>query len=442
MSVAFDAGLKLPEAWLRGGLVDPVSGIISGVWEQPRHAGYADLFQYAAMTCDTGAFGGPDNFRHVGGASLDRGAAWIKAVGEGIERYCSAIYDPEDFLLAPRRIAPFDTVDPALLALYPDDLTADPRFAFRRFDDSTPVRWCKAQSLQGESVHVPAGAVYVPWYFAGGSVEPPIFQPISTGLACHGSLDRARLGGLMEVVERDAFTLLWQTQSPLAEIAHDGLPEDSLEIIRRIHATGARVRLGLVPTDHGIPVCVATQTIDSDRMPAFSLAASASPDPADAVRKALEELVHTFRWMARLQASNPDFDPGDAAEHVVDQETHLLFWSDRSRRHLADFLFQGGRIAFADIPGPISTDPSRQLANAVHRIEQTGYRPLFVTLTTDDVAAFGFHVVRALVPGFNPLFMGHDLRSRCNPRLVARLAECEPDPAKATALNTLPHPFP
>ncbi len=442
MSVAFDTALKFPAKWLTGGLIDPVTGIISGVWEQPRHAGYADLFQYAAMSCDTGAFGGPDNFRHVGGASLDRRSAWVKAVGEGVERYCSAIYDPNAFPLVARKAASFDTVDPALFALYPDDLTAQHDFPFGRFDAATPVRWAAAETLAGRALHVPAAAVYVPWYYDMNAGESPIFQPISTGLSCHVSEDRARLGGLMEVVERDAFTLLWQTRGALVEIAQTGLPTDSAEILRRIHATGARVRIGLVPTDHGIPVCVATQSIDSGDMPAFSLAASASPDPAEAVRKALEELVHTFRWMARLQASSSGFEPGDGFINVSDQETHLLFWCDPRRRAMADFLWRTGEaVEFAAIPGFARNAPRRTLEEAVSRVEATGHTPYFVDLTTPDAAHFGFHVTRAIVPGFNPLFMGHAIRSRTNPRLRDRLMTLHSDAARA-ATNDLPHPFP
>ena len=439
MSVAFDSSLKLPEKWLKGGLIDPVTGIISGVWEQPRFAGYADLFQYAAMSCDTGAFGGPDNFRHVGGASLDRGSAWIKAVGEGVERYCSAIYDPSEYVLTSSNTAPFETVDPALFAMYAPEAFEKPDFPFDAFDENSMVRWCAAQTLDGNTKHVPAAAVFVPWYYNMAEGEAPIFQPISTGLACHISQARSRLGGLMEVVERDAFTILWQTQSALREISLDGLPEDSTEIIRRIQATGARVRLGLIQTDHGIPVCIATQRIESGDMPAFSLAASASLDPADAVRKALEELVHTFRWMARLMMANPEFDPGRDNENVIDQESHLLYWCNKDRRHRADFLWQGDQITFDEIPKPVAATFEDMLANAVARVQETGYQPLFVDLTTPDVSEFGFHVSRTLVPGYNPLFMGHDLRTRTNPRLLARqhlLGQTD------GASNMLPHPFP
>lgn len=441
MKYGFNAGLKFPAKWTDGELINPVSGVLNGVWEQPRLAGYADLFQYAAMACDTAAFGGPDNFRHVGGASLDRDGAWIKAVGEGIERYCAAIYEPHESPVSTQKDAQFPTVDLSLLSLYPDDVTASHHFPFEKIDEASLIRWCPAHSLSGEVVHVPSAGVYVPWYFDLASGETPLFQPISTGLACHSSEAAVRLGGLMEVVERDAFTILWQTRSALTEIDTDALPPDSMEILRRINATGAKVRIGFVPTDHGIPVCIAAQSIDRGRMPAFSLAASAGADPADAVRKALEELVHTFRWMARLNFNTSDFVPDDDFDNVVDQETHLLLWCDVRRRHETDFLWSGDRKTFADIEGISGTTPEDQLQDAVARVEGTGYTPLFVDLTTPDVAEFGFHVCRALIPGYNPLFMGHNLRSRTNPRLLKKLAEIRTTRPDAM-LNDYPHPFP
>lgn len=441
MTRTLNPGLKFPAKWTNGELINPISGILNGVWEQPRLAGYADLFQYAAMACDTSAFGGPDNFRHVGGASLDRDGAWIKAVGEGIERYCAAIYEPTDYLMCTRADASFDIVDLSLLSLYPREITDTDDFPFDAVDDTALIRWCPAQTLDGVETHVPCAGVFVPWYYELATGETPLFQPISTGLACHSSEAAARLGGLMEVVERDAFTTLWQTCTPLTEIATDALPADSSEILRRITATGASVRIGFVPTDHGIPVCIAAQSIDSGRMPAFSLAASAGAAPADAVRKALEELVHTFRWMARLNFSRRDFTPDAEFSNVVDQETHLLLWCDIANRHRTEFLWSGEKVAYETITGIDGDTPEAQLQDANARVKATGYTPLFVKLTTQDVADFGFHVTRALVPGYNPLFMGHNLRSRTNPRLLKRLAkmqETKPD----AALNDYPHPFP
>jgi len=440
----FGAGTVLPEAWFTGGLIDPVAGIIAGVWEEPREAGHADLFQCAATAADTAAFGGPDNFRFTGGASLDRAQAYAKAVGEGVERYCAAIYDPTEMPLVDAASAPFATIDADLLELYPPELARDPDFLFVPFDARTPARWVEARRLGGGAVHVPAALVHVPWYYDVEAGEPAFCQPISTGLACHQTLEQSILGGLMEVVERDAFTLTWQSRSPLLAIERRGLPAESAEIIRRIEATGARVRLGFAPMDHGIPTCVVVQEIDSGRMPALSLAAASALDPAVALRKALEELVHTFRWMVRLMRAHPPLDPGEGYAGVVDQESHLRFWCPIEQRPEAAFLWDGPYGAeLAEIPKLATGEAGRDLAVLAERLAAVGAEPLHVELTTEDVAAFGLRVVRALIPGFNPLFMGHALRSRENPRLRARLGRrAEETGWPAERLNDLPHPFP
>lgn len=431
------------EALQSGGLVDPVTGIINGIRERPRQGEYADLFNFGALTCDTGQLGGPDNFRGSGGSSLNRASAWLKAMGEGVERYCSAIYDPLDYPLMMAKKAPFQVVDPNLYALYDDALSLDPNFPFESMTVESQLRWCEVTAFDGKTVHIPAASVYLPWYYEINNGETPLFQPISTGLACHSTLDNALLGGLMEVVERDAFTILWQSRSSLLEIDLSGLNAYASEIIRRIYATGATLRVGFIETDHGIPVCVAIQYFDDPALPAMAVAASAAPNPMEAVTKALEEVVHTFRWVSTLKRITEIFEPGENFEGIETQNDHLLYWSDQENIHQSEFLWQGRVTTLDAIPRLVGSSSKASLDEAVARIEGVGYTPLFKELTTSDIAEFNLHVARVIIPGFNPLFMGHSYRSRINPRLLARLKAMEAaDPDGFQGANVLPHPFP
>lgn len=435
-----DARIELPAAWRDSGLIDRETGILSGVWEQPRLAGYADLFQYGAVAANTSAFTDQDNFRFVGGASLDRLAAAAKAIGEGIERYCSAIYDINQFSLSRAAAAPGPSVDIDLLRYWTDERCAQPDFFYSSITDASQFRWVPARTLEGAHVYVPASLVYVPYYYDIEGGETPFSQPISTGLACHQSAEKAMLGGLMEVVERDAFTLTWQTRQALTPIQPESIEDDSREILRRIMLTGATVQIGFAPMDHGIPTCVVMQRLNSDHMPAVSVAAASAPSPAVAMRKALEELVHTFRWMSQLMTSYPPLDPGEKFANVTDQETHLRYWCPQERAQQAEFLFRGKEpVPLSSIPELTAAEAATQLSEAVARIRETGAEPLFVELTTPDVEDLGFRVYRALVPGYNPLFMGHVLSTNANLRL---LAYAQARGLGERDLNHLPHPFP
>jgi ribosomal protein S12 methylthiotransferase accessory factor len=50
------------------------------------------------------------------------------------------------------------------------------------------------------------------------------YYPISTGCASHVSLERALLGAILEVVERDAISIIWLQKLVLPRIEVDDLP--------------------------------------------------------------------------------------------------------------------------------------------------------------------------------------------------------------------------
>jgi ribosomal protein S12 methylthiotransferase accessory factor len=412
-------------------LVDPRVGVLRFAREQPNEAGLPNFFRYVSEACDTTAFSGLKNFAVGSGASGTRELALAKAMGEAIERYCAAIYDRESLPLTTADDLP-DAVDPAAFALYTDEQHAAPGFPFVPFTRATPVRWVEAFDLGSSTVvHVPAAMVYVPYYFQQGSGDSPICQPISTGLACHVGLDRAVLSGLCEVIERDAFTVAWQSGAAPPRIRRDSLPAAAVDLVERMERAHFDVTLFALPTDTGVPVVLSIARCAAPAAPALIVACAGSLDSLDAVRQSVEELAHTGRYMQQIKHSLPALVPEPDHANVVDQLSHLLFWNDHENAGLADFLFASGdSLAFDELPSLATGDPAADVELLVERITALGRRALVADLTTPDVGALGLRVVRALVPGFHPLVMGHRLRARGGTRL--------PDGPE----NPIPHPFP
>src|SRR5712692_10215860 len=77
-------------------LVDDQIGIIRYVGEIPREVGAPAFFHFYAQASDTSAFTKQKNFGSAGGASVERGSAMAKAIGEAVERYSAAIYELEE----------------------------------------------------------------------------------------------------------------------------------------------------------------------------------------------------------------------------------------------------------------------------------------------------------------------------------------------------------
>ncbi|WP_447599798.1 YcaO-like family protein [Nitrospira sp. Nam80] len=425
-------------------LVDSHVGIIHNVDEAPRQAGEPDFFYFYASSCDTSAFAVQRNSNIGGGGSTNRERAFAKAVGEAVERYCSAIFDQNDFPLTTFKSAPFLCVPPSEFALYSAEQCAWTDFPFCRFQHDTPVRWAPATEVSsGRTWHVPAAMVYVPYYYSHGT-EKPIVQPISTGLACHMSYSEAAISAICEVIERDAFTITWQAIWPRSQIRLDSLSEENTDIVDRLRKTGSTVIILDISMDVGVPTILSVLRSDSPEIPALIFAASAHPDPEQAVRKSLEEVAYTSIYARHVKATLPDLSNDPEYRNIVDQESHVRFYSEHINSHLADFMFLSDRrIDFHEIPNISSGDAGKDVGALVEKIHSIGHKVLIADLTTPDVGILGFRVLRAIVPGFHPLVLGHRLRALGGTRLwnvPQKMGHRGIE--RVSGDNPAPHPYP
>jgi ribosomal protein S12 methylthiotransferase accessory factor len=426
-------------------LVDPVVGVIRGVEEVRREAGAPDFFHFGGQACDTSAFAPQRNFAYTGGASVHRGTALAKAVGEAVERYCAAIYDIDDFPLASFDEADFAAVEPEAFALFSPEQYASPGFPYVPFERDTPVRWAPMVDLStGETVHVPAARIYIPWLYPPGE-DSPIDQPISTGLACHLSWAEAACGAVCEVVERDAALIAWQARVSPPQLRVETLSEANYDLVSRFERTGAQVRILDLTLDARIPTVMAVLVDPRPAAPALVFAPACSADPEAAVRKALEELAHTRRFCQFVKTGAPRIVP-DPPEwpSVHGQRDHLNLYVDHASLPLVEFFFASkARVDFEELPNASTGDPARDLEVLVSRVASTGERVLAAELTTPDVGGVGLHVARAVIPGYQSLHMGFRNRSLGGRRLwevPQRLGH--PGITREGGDNPAPHPYP
>jgi ribosomal protein S12 methylthiotransferase accessory factor len=425
-------------------LVDDHVGVVHQVQEVPTEPGSPNFFHYAAKACNTSAFAGQVNFSNTGGASTHRPVAVAKAVGEAVERYCAALYQAQDLPLCSYREADFACVHPGDFALHSADQYDSPGFPWVPFTEDTPIRWTPAQDLgSGETLHVPAAFVWIPYHYRQGTGDSPIGQPISTGLACHGSFAQAALSGLCEAIERDAFTIMWQARLAMPQIRVETLSDDNYDLVQRFERTGDRVVLLDITLDAGVPTVLSVLCSDAAARPAYVFAASADPDPERAVQKALEELAHTRRYSQQIKRNLPPVVADDDYEQVQTQLDHLNFAGDPANRDHFEFVFASReRVEFDDLPNLAGVTPERTLTALVERIQSTGHRALVADLTSPDIRHLGLTVARSLVPGYHPLYMGHRLRALGGRRLwevPQRLGREQPQPGGS---NPAPHPYP
>ncbi|TKR24674.1 YcaO-like family protein [Natronomonas salsuginis] len=323
---------------------------------------------YLATLAET-PFSDGDAPDHAAGVGLDWDPAFMKALGEALERYSAAIYRSDDFETEP--------VNP---------IEAD-RFVRPEWPEADPVgRWHVAEHLAtGETVQLPAELVVFP------PPERTIRPAITTGLGLgNGGVD-ALLSGLYEVVERDATMVAWySTYEPMGLVVDD---DGYRTLAARAKSEGLEATALLLTQDVDVPVVAACVHREGE-WPRFAAGSAADLDPAVAARGALEEAIQNWLELRRMGEDRAESEGGAIGTHAAFPETTREFVAPET-------TIPVDSVGPADLPSGAD-----ELERLVARVRDAGLDAYAARLTPRDVESMGFEVVRVVIPSAQPLFIG------------------------------------
>jgi len=330
---------------------------------------------YIASTADTTGFSEVRAAEFAAGVDVDWDRAYMKALGEALERYSAGVYrrgalDGGSERTRAKPVSPRRFVRPD---------------GFETPDPEQRIEWIEGVDLRtDERVSLPAEFVCFP---------PPNrrYRPaITTGLGLGNSTVEAVLSGLYEVIERDATMLAWySTFEPLGLAVDD---EGFAALEARASAESLSVTPLLVTQDVDVPV-VAVAVHRDGEWPRFAVGSAADLDPAAAARSALAEALQN--WM-ELRALGPEAaaNEGGAIGEYADFPEAAQAFVDPDSRIPAESL------------GSPSLTGADELDAVLDRLAAVDLDAYAARLTTRDVEQLGFEAVRALVPAAQPLFTG------------------------------------
>ena len=436
-----------PEAAVARGLrlVNRRTGIIQRLYEHLLDPDDPRLFYCTAKMADTSVYGPNRCAPYNGGASREKTRAKAAAIGESIERYCAGSYDEQAFIRASydERLSRGEAMAPGRLALFSERQYALPGFKFSPFRTQTPMAWVQGYSLtRTRPILVPACCVYVPYRFH--SPAEMILHPTSTGLAAATCLEEAILSGIYEVVERDAFMIAWHQRLSLSRIDLAAASSPALqEVIGRFEPSGLELHAVNITLDIPIPVAAAVVIRRPGGEPAAAVGAAARLDPQQAVLKALEEAGHTFFWVRSMMKGREGFGFRDDFADITDLSHHpLLYGYRRMLPHLEFMVGSRERTGISDLPDRSLGSTLLDLEHCVRVLAEKGLEVIAVNITTPDVAEAGFHVVRVVIPGLQPLDVEFRSRYLGGKRLYRAPAALGLATRNEAELNPYPHPFP
>ncbi len=345
-----------------------------------------------------------------------------------------------------------DAVDPAECGLYgPETYRDDP--LVEPFDPGRPVPWEWGWSLRDDRpVLVPSRLVYYSIPTAGDNF---VFE-CSNGCAIGGCAEEAVLGGLLELVERDAFLNAWYGSARL--------PRVDLDTVGSATATAMAERAALQGydvhvLDNRVDLAVPAVTVVGVRRDGgpgtLSFAAAASLDPRAAIEGALSEVLSYIPHLARqtaerrteLEAMADDFA---LVRHLKDHPQ--LYGLPRMAVHAASYLEPSPARPFGELYGdwerhgrPRTGDLRDDVTAVVDELTGAGHDVIVVDQTPPEQEAMGLRTVATVVPGLLPIDFGWNRqRALLMPRLrtALRRGGHRDDDLTDAEIRRAPHPFP
>jgi ribosomal protein S12 methylthiotransferase accessory factor len=426
-------------------LVSRYTGVIRRVEEV---LAAPDEIALIAVSCETGDGellpSGPVS-RLGSGSGPNRESALAAALGEAVERYSAACPgSPGDLVVGCAAELGDQAVHPVRFALFSPEQYGGDRFPYRAFTETTHVAWVRGFALpRGEPALVPAQLVYLS--DAYGAKDVRIGPSTSNGLACHATLEEAVLSGLLEVLERDAFMIVWSNRLALPRLSWEGDAELLAFEARYLAPTGLRYAAIDLSGFWGVPTALGVVRSEAPGAGALGVGACAAPRVQEAVRKALDEACRVEAWATDLRFRDPERQFAADFSDVQDFDDHVHYYADHARARAADFLDACRETRDIGDVRPLAGESARALIESIsQRLHDQGASAYAVEVTAPDIHAAGLRVAKVVAPELCALDADHRARFLGGRRLyeAAFQAGLSNRVLDADDLNPYPHPFP
>jgi len=370
------------------------------------------------------------------GTSLADDEALFLAHAEALERYATCVFHDEQFILATATELGREAMD---LDTLPKCSTAELRHPNCRLVaplKTVALKWVPAWSmLESRVVHVPASLVYL-----NVPLTPAerIALPITTGCAAYTSYAGALMRGLLEVIERDAISLVWLLRLSLPRIEIDVIPEELEGAWRQYERASPKLEYLFfdATTDVGVFTVYALQIAHDDARVHTLVSCATDINPAVAIAKAIRDLTHL---RTALRHERPIPSNWDEFVDVLDGAT---FMAQQSQAAGFNFLKRApSRCALSRLLRGPTCREEEALADVIGRFRGLGLDVYAVDLTTDEALRCGMRIVRAIVPGLQPLSFSYRTRYLAHSRLYSAPARMGQTTVTEPDINPLPQPF-
>lgn len=312
----------------------------------------------------------------------------------------------------------------------------------RELREDALYRWVQGTSLVHDTpVYIPAQIISGMPMQADGQPEPHIRRPTTIGLATWPTKTGARLAGVIEQIEREAYMITWLNQLtlpriPLAEVcAVDAALGRSIATCERYQLKVHALRLITDAPVHAVAVVLEDM---SGHAPRFTIGLKAHRRLPYAIEKAMTEALRARRGYRLWERAGTPWDPKTPVGEIGHRE-RLYYWGVPENARQLEFLVQGAESG--SVQAAWDSDSEEQhLERTLAWCAEKGFECIAVSLGSSGKNPTHLHVEMVVVPELQPAHLTEATRAFGGSRWkdVPALFGYTP---RATPFADAPHPF-
>jgi len=312
------------------------------------------------------------------GFSDDAQLAEIKAIGEGLERFCGVNFSSRNAIHTTWKEISASAIHPSACLQYDDDQYLHKDCPLQKFDERKVSEWVPAYRYKTkEQLFIHADLVRM-------SHLSKIAKTSSIGMAIHTNIGVAEESALLELIERDHLALAFWHGEGGGQLDLEGMPDRIQVHLKALRDDGFRVYALLYRFNLNFPV-VLWLAFRSTGLPYFLKGASSHKDIHVACEKSFDELLRSFLYYKKHPFVFEKKSQGAAK--------NLMFYQTPDAEMMLNFLLDTGTVAkMEDKTGNCS-------ASIFDCVEEAGFPVFFVQMSHPLVVDLGMKCVRAVVPG-------------------------------------------
>ncbi len=378
-----------------------------------------------------------------GGSSvLDDKAALTSTLAEALERYIWR-YEQDFFespvtatqeemqkkgpFLAPERFAGFS------------DATRAQNIAFT-LNKTTKYLWAQGTSLiTKEKMYAPAQIFSAQVSKKQG--EPLIREVTTNGLATWPTQAGAQLAGALEILERDAFMIMWYNQLTFAKVELTSLrgKSESLDTILE-RCVRYRLKVHAIPMMTDAPthaMCVVVED-PTGHAPRFIVGLKAHRSMVKAVESALLEALRIRRTYRNYSKHDGAWDKNTSVEKIghVDR---VYYWGESENAQHLEFLIAGEEQPYQFDAAWEYDSIEQHLEKIVSWCKEKNFECVSVPLTRSKANPTDWHIEMVIIPELQPIHL-HEKFAHTGGARLREVPASFGYPTREPFLDR-PHPF-